>query len=499
MATAGTSGASQFVQSADSETTVAKPAGAGSEQAKALPHLAPFPPAAWREHLVPEEWEVCLDAWIALAKAHLSLSATNFARISAKDESLSTFLKSFATETTVSNDLLSSSKIKELRRHCYFLSYRLLDLDTPPESLLRLGFLADVSKVYGKTQGSKLVSLAWKKHANNLELAMGSVKNSLIKLLDAGLKGDLKVAEQQLRRLNYLLRASPESSSFFIAGSDFLDSLISCYKIMNPLLRKAIISTVYLSLLGLTEGEKPNFSFLVDQLYSLKAAAEAHKAGPTNVSDSLVAELVTVTPILKQVQLRMVAGGSGSSRAKDVIAALGAFRKAGGTRRPVNLIKRKTHKGKGKAVSHGSGVQLDSQLHVHQMSLISHVQDLFPDLGSGFVVKLLDEYNEDVEQVISHLLEESLPAHLASADRSEKSFAPLALQLDIPNINQTSHSPRIKQDRRQRDGAALHTAPAPKPPQYLRRRRFRPTRHLSLKTALWPSQCRPHRRRCATG
>jgi activating signal cointegrator complex subunit 2 len=53
------------------------------------------------------------------------------------------------------------------------------------------------------------------------------------------------------------------------------------------------------------------------------------------------------------------------------------------------------------------------------MSLISQVQDLFPELGSGFVVRLLDEYNDDVEQVVAHLLESSLPAHLENGDRSE--------------------------------------------------------------------------------
>jgi activating signal cointegrator complex subunit 2 len=52
--------------------------------------------------------------------------------------------------------------------------------------------------------------------------------------------------------------------------------------------------------------------------------------------------------------------------------------------------------------------------------LVSQVLDLFPDLGSGFVVKLLDEYGDEVEQVISHLLEGSLPAYLESADRSEE-------------------------------------------------------------------------------
>jgi activating signal cointegrator complex subunit 2 len=383
----------------------------------AFPPLVPFPEAAWREHIVPEEWEACLDAWLALAGAHLSLSNADFARVSAKDESLPAFLTSYTEQTGLSHDKTPSGnvhKTRQLRKQSFLLSHRLLNMDHPPGSLLRWEFLADLSKIYGKDHGNKVVTLVWKRHLPSLEPSLAAIKTYLIKELDTGLKGDLRTAESELKRLDHLLHSSPEVAAFFMAGSDFVDSLISCYKLMNPPLRKAIISTLYLCLIGLTEGEKPNFSALVDQLYSLKAAAEAHKAGPTNVNDSLVAELVTETPILKQVQQRIETSGSGSSRAKSVLTSLVGFRKAGGSSRPQRLIKRKINKGKGVAFE----VDGYTSVHVHRMSLVSQVQDLFPDLGSSFVVKLLDEYGDDVEQVISHLLEGSLPAHLESADRS---------------------------------------------------------------------------------
>jgi activating signal cointegrator complex subunit 2 len=54
------------------------------------------------------------------------------------------------------------------------------------------------------------------------------------------------------------------------------------------------------------------------------------------------------------------------------------------------------------------------------MSIISQIQDLFPDLGASFIVKCLDEYNDDIEQVTAHLLEDSLSPYLSEADRSEK-------------------------------------------------------------------------------
>lgn len=384
----------------------------------ALPALVPFPEEAWRKHIVPEEWEACLDAWISLTGAHLSLPNPDFVRLSKTDESLPAFLTSYASETASSHDINLSthlSKTKQLRKLCYLLSNRLLDLEHPPEPALHWEFLADLSQIYGPNNGGKLTSLIWKRHWATLEISLASLKSTLIKELEAGLKGDLKTLKSKLNQLNHLLHASPEAAAFFMAGSDFVDSLISCYKIMNPPLRKDIISTVYLCLIGLTEGGNPNFSSLVDQLYSLKAAADVHKAGPTNVNDSLVAELVTDTPVLKQVQQRIDASGSGSIRAKSVLASLAEFKKPV-FGRPIRLNKRKVNKEKGIAIEEfGHG-----EVHVHRMSLISQVQDLFPDLGSGYIVKLLDEYSDNVEQVIGHLLEGSLPPHLENADRSEE-------------------------------------------------------------------------------
>jgi activating signal cointegrator complex subunit 2 len=384
--------------------------------------MASFPEATWRDHLVPEEWEACLDAWVMLAEAHLSLPTAEFVRISTKDESLAAFLTSYFEQTALSHDIHPSKnplKAKHLRRQCFLLSHRLLEVQPTPEPLFQWQFLADVSKVYGRRHGSELMKIVWTRHSSSLAASLSLLKTSLTEQLDAGLNGDVNAAESQLRRLNHILHVSPEAAAFFLAGSDFLDALISCYKVMNPPLRMAIISTTYLCVIGLAEGEKPKFSSLVDQLYSLKTTAVTHKAGPTNVNDSLVAELVTVTPILKQVQHRIEASGSGSGRAKSVLTALEGFRKAGSRGRPQRLIARKIDKGKGIARGNAGENGLDGQLHVHRMSLVSQIQDLFPDLGSGFIVKLLDEYKGDVEQVTAHLLEGSLPADLENADRAE--------------------------------------------------------------------------------
>jgi activating signal cointegrator complex subunit 2 len=388
-----------------------------------IPPMASYPERAWRARIMPEEWSACIDAWVSLSEAHLSLSLSDLGRISAKDKSVATFLTSYVYQAALSHDteaLEYTDKWKVLRRDSFILTRRLLETGMPPEDLLSWGYLADFSKAYGRTKTSTLLATLWNPFPPKaLELSLAKLKTYLIISLGTGLKGDPKSLEQTLKRLNHLLHSSPDTAVFFMSGTDFLDGLVSCYKLMNPPLRKAILSTTYLCLAGLTEGSHPNLSILSDQLYSLKAAAEAHKTGPVNENDSLVAELVTATPILRQTQHRIEAVGKSVGIVKSVIAELERFRKVGGSQ-PKRKIKRKIDKGKAKSSTDEFVLEhASASIHVHRMSLISQVQDLFPDLGSGFVMKLLDEYNDNVEDVISHLLENLLPPHLDKADRSE--------------------------------------------------------------------------------
>jgi activating signal cointegrator complex subunit 2 len=399
--------------------------------APSLPTFATFPAAPWRDRIVPQEWEACLSLWVSLAEAHLSLPNDDFAQNSTEDESCSSFLVSFVAETSSSGAgiLGTSPTATALLRQCFLLTARFLRLSSTPMNLLQWDFLSNFSKLYGKKRVGPLLSVIFKKPSSTPETSLQALKNSLIINLDNGIKGDLRVPEERLKRLNHLIHVSPNTAELFLAGSDFLDGLVNCYKVMNPPLRKIIITTTYLCLIGLTEGEPPNFSMITDQLYSLKAAAEAHKAGPTSSNDSMVAELVTATPILKQVQHRLEESGSSSNRLKSIIPALETFRKPGAHMRPKRLVKRKI--GKGKEVMKPEDNDASEQIHVHRVSQISQIQDLFPDLGSGFVSKLLDEYGGNTEEVVAHLLEDSLPPHLANADRKKQLYVTRIIYLVI--------------------------------------------------------------------
>jgi activating signal cointegrator complex subunit 2 len=396
----------------------------------ALPPFAPFPNVARKGLLSISDWTAGLGAWISLAEAHLALSDADFSKQTLGDESVSLFLSSFMREVAAHGSALlgTSAPAKLIIKDCFLLASRVLRSSSPPIALLQWQFLSDLCHVYGKKRASKLLSSLSPSSQDTVEAFLGPVKKFLIKNLDSGLSGDLKSVEEYLQRLSYLISASPSAASFFLAGSEFLDGLISCHRIMNPPLRKAIITTTYLCLMGLVETDPPKLSLLTDQLYSLKTAAEDHKAGPTSANDSLVPELVSTTPLLQQIKHKLDASGTEKARTKNMIMDLETFRKPGTGMKPKRLIRRKIDKGKGIALDDHQAMTGD--VHIHRMSQITQVQDLFPELGSGFVSKLLDEYENDTEQVIAHLLEDSLPSHLSSADRSEQLYAPICLAIN---------------------------------------------------------------------
>lgn len=388
-----------------------------------LPPFAPFPSAAWKELLSIDEWNASLGAWLSLAEAHAALSEPEHLKQTTHDESVPSFLTSFLREVAAHGPSIlgTSDSAKLLLKQCLLLTSKVLNSPQAPVSLLQWEVLSDFTRVYGKKRANSALSALPDASQQAVDASLSALKKYLIKNMDAGINGDLKAVETKLQKLNHLINASPSAASFFLAGSEFLDGLVTCYKVMNPPLRKTIITTTYLSLVGLTESEPPKFSMLTDQLYSLKTAAEAHKAGPLNANDSLVADLVSTTPLLPQLEHKVGASGPANARIQNVLRDLATFKKPGVGMKPTRPIRRKTDKGKG--VARDDHHAMAGEVHIHHMSQITQVQDLFPELGSGFVSRLLDEYGNDTEQVIAHLLEDSLPAHLKEADRSEQLYA----------------------------------------------------------------------------
>ncbi|EUC41966.1 hypothetical protein COCMIDRAFT_104709 [Bipolaris oryzae ATCC 44560] len=399
-----------------------------------LPHFAPFPDAKVRKSILPDEWQLYLDSWSSLAELYLRLGDQQFISTIQEKDTLTPFLTSFFHE--LAHDDTLPSTVASLRKKAFFLSHRLLSRDDIPNALLSWSALSDICHVYPKSEQLRtLLQGLWKRKGATIEKSLQTAKTSLIRNLESKRPEE---TESTLDRVAPLLRASNDASLFMLTGSDFLDALLAVYPRVPQPMQKKLVTVAYLGLTAALEGSKPNYSLLSDHLYSLKSSEEQEQKKEPG-KKTLVADLVTNTLFLEKVRDKATAPEA--SRVKNTAASLSVFRQSG-IARPKKLIRRKTDKGKAKATQdeYGHGA-FTGEIHVHRMSIITQIQDLFPDLGAGFIVKCLDEYNDDIEQVTAHLLEESLPPHLAEADRSEKLPTPTTPSQPLPPPRSSQYIP----------------------------------------------------------
>ncbi|KAF2667187.1 hypothetical protein BT63DRAFT_427586 [Microthyrium microscopicum] len=380
-----------------------------------LPAPAPFPPPSIRLHVAPAEWAACLEGWLMLATSYLRLSSVDFQKtITEHGDGVMIFLASYVHEhsSQPAASLLDSTASKSLHKTVYFLCHRVLSLSNIPPVLLQCRFLAELGRTFqGVSSLKTLLSSVWTNNSDDLEKDAQSVKNALIKKLDFGAT---KAVEEDLKVITPLLFLCPASANFFAIGSDLFDSLTTVFPSVSEEAQQAITAFSYILLTSLISIPKPNISLLSDHLYSLKVNAKLFQS---QKKPSLLVSLASNTPMIHRLGSMNASESDpdqeGPSFSRDLSAGLLEFQT-----QPTFGKKKSKSKGKGKA--HAAATDALDTVHIHRMSMITQIQDLFPDLGSGFIAKLFDEYNEDVEQVTAHLLDESLPPHLANADRSEQ-------------------------------------------------------------------------------
>ena len=391
----------------------------------AFPAFVDVPSHEDHVQLPPEEWQACIELWITLAELHLRSPNEVWAKSLEEDRSnLVGFLKSYFLALTRSKNFPELSRATKLRRLCFLLSHRALSSAAVPLDLLSWTFLASICSGFPQSEElKKLLSSAWKRRTSEVDTQLQAEKNRQIKTLDAGRYSEMT---KSMTQTIPVLHQVPDLAAFLMTGSDLLDSIDTACKKADADFRKVATIYVYLGFVGLLTSSQPSISALSDHLYSLKSSSS-----PGN--PSLLADLVSKTPLLPK--LKDVLASQDPSRLSKLENLLAEYRQPGNSR-PKQLVRRKIGKGKGRSRDE-FGHQGFGGIHVHRMSKITQIQDLFPDLGSGFIVKLLDEYNDDVEQVTAHLLDESLPAHLSGLDRSQQ----LPTSQPQTNADLASHLP----------------------------------------------------------
>lgn len=415
-----------------------------------LPPLAPVPPPAVRTTLQHAEWEACIDAWIMLLGIRIDAPAKLFQEFASKDESAVLFLSSFYHQLATSGEtgLQIGQNGRTLRKLCFLLTRRvLLDSSAPPAGLLEWKFLGNMCCCYPSSSALKrLLSDAWDKHQTALTTSIEKAKSSIIKQLSNQKTADSPAVNLDIRLLTILASALSACGQVLMAGSDYLDTLSEAYQAQRrETLRRTLVANVYVGLTSLLKGSRPNLSSLLDQLFSMKAAAGVgtakRKREPTLLSD-----VICSSDLLSRLDRYLAAHPQ--KRGEDLVSGLRLYQTESKVfHHRYQKQKGKPEKGKGRAPDVSGG----EELHAHRMSLVTQVQDLFPDLGSGYVVRLLDFYGDNTETVVAHLLDSSLPPELQNLDQSEDlsvpqsiihpdPLAPRPTPLEIPDPEPTTYT-----------------------------------------------------------
>ncbi|KAL8854009.1 MAG: hypothetical protein Q9221_001132 [Calogaya cf. arnoldii] len=411
-----------------------------------LPPFAPYPTVLKRE-IVPEEWKSCIDAWILLAQGYLLLPRDAFSLKVSKDPSVVAFLSSFveAHARHLTTDPLDS-KSKLLRQTCYRLVHRCLsELKQKPPLLLTWQFLSDLSIVYAKSPNlTTLLQAVW--HDEDLDKKLQKHKSSLSRSLeDAATHHKSSEMATTFDRTAAFLRLCTGYGQFLGLGSDYIDAVVVLYERSDHPTKKNLVILIYRCFSALMDPSNPKISMLLDHLFGFKSAEQAKP---------LLSALCSSTPFIRKLRSHIT--GPEAARGEKLVQELSLLEGTSSLppkrRKPVQS---KVIKGKGierDEFGHGA---VHGGVHVHKMSLITQVQDLFPDLGSGFVIRLLDEYDDNTERVTAHLLDDSLPPHLKSTDRSEPMSASQSSTKPVPNLSPHGTPPILPNRRNIHDNDAF--------------------------------------------
>ena len=402
-----------------------------------FPALAPVPSPAVRRTIPSNDWESCLDAWMALLGIRLNASDQQFKVAAAEDPSIPPFLGSYYQYTAAGDSSLQSGpKARQLRKLCFLATRRyILDLSNPPDGILDWRLLGNLCCCYPSSAALKTsLSSAWSLHQGKITSSIERAKAIVIKNLSSANSSSNPEIISDIRRLTILASVLPACGQELMAGSDFLDTISEAYQARGAReeFRKILVANIYVGLVSLLK-EPVNLSSLLDQLFSLKAAARVG-APKMKKEATLLSDLICSSDLL--IRLDKYLSIHPQKRGQDLLASLRTYQVE--SKSLHHRYQRRKKVDKGKEVS--SHPIVSGELHAHKMSLVTQVQDLFPDLGSGFVVRLLDCYNDNPETIVAHLLDDSLPAELQSLDRSEQ----------LPPTAEPHHS---------------HLSPQPTPPE----------------------------------
>lgn len=394
-----------------------------TEAVSSIPALPDYPSQTFIAKLPPDEWQACLSLWIYSVEYRLRLSPDAFKALGTSDHlSGSPFLLSYlrsSSENLSDENHTITSEVK-LRKYCHLLLRRLClesSLLQDLESLRLYEVLSTGSTVFRRMQvWPDTLRLLSKKGPKEVTAAYGAGLHTIEQDLSSN---DLvsPMTFSTMRKAADMLTASSQAGVVFMTGIDYLEMLVRCYDgsvVLPPAVKvaKFVTEHTYICLRSLMREMPSKMSMLLDHLYSLKASADTvTKTDPQQ--PTLLSSLVCLTTLLRNLEISL--GNTPNARGQKMLASLKEYRQMTLPLHPQTLrLRAISRKGKGRA-------GLENDMHMHKASQISQIHELFPDLPTPYVLRLLDRYSENVEQVIGGLLEpDSLPIDLQNPTKEDE-------------------------------------------------------------------------------
>jgi len=420
---------------------------ASPETRSSIPSLPEYPSQSFIAKLPPQEWQACLDLWIYSIEYRLRLSPEAFRSLTISDHSSGyPFLLSYLHSVSEhGHDVDSQSSETKLRKFCHLLLRRLC---------LESSLLQDIpaTKLYEVLTMGSTTFRRMARWPETLRLSMKKAPEELSAAYETGLHSieqDLSSTEpvspltfSGMRKASNLITVAPEAGVVFMTGTDYLETLTQCYDgaMVQPPAEKVakfVTEHTYICLRSLMKESTFKMSMLLDHLYSLKAAADAStKTKPDQ--PTLLSSLICLTTMLRHLEISL--GNTPNARGQKMLKSLQDYRQMTLHLHPQTSRTRSSNrKGKGKAGP-------DADMQIHKASQISQIHDLFPDLPTHYVLRLLDHYSNEVDIVIGALLEpETLPSGLRHSTEEDR-IAPEA-EYSVADLVPRSTPPLLPQKK----------------------------------------------------
>ncbi|KAK5942807.1 hypothetical protein PMZ80_005373 [Knufia obscura] len=359
-----------------------------------LPPLLEYPAKGIQSQLPPEEWQACLEFWIASVQLRLGMSEDQLSKSSPQTTTVPFLFSYFSNHGFVAAGATLGSKEAQLFKHSYGLLRKLL---TMRNSQIRADtyfeLLVSGSSAYSRlVSWKKLLKSIWTSHQIQLRKAIESAKVSL------ATSTTYQAQITLLQNISTLTRSLPETATVTVASADYIDTLTQLFRTGVLDITRAVTENIFYSFIALLENK--HITILTDNIYHMKSEADRlRKSKPE--STSLLSSLLCTTSFLRHFS----SNSEVATRKQPLVEQLNSYRQE---TLHLHALPQKHRRKKGK-----QRAPKEDGMHMHMAAQVSQVHELFPDLSTGYILKVLDYYSDNVENVIGALLEpDSLPKEL---------------------------------------------------------------------------------------